>query len=170
MSRILFAGKWQLDDIANEQTIICRQLFAGQVVGFRPMKKKKIAPNDNNKWINDYLVNKYYKNQLRYPLNSIVIYLSHSTVHLLSNWGQGFKLWLTSCFDSLRLLVQIYKKEIQTINMQLERPGNNKDINTSKLFHFTLCYVLEWYFCLCLFIKYTSKLRAWWRNLKEIVF
>ena len=30
-----------LDGIAHEQTIICRQLFAGQVVGPRPMKRKK---------------------------------------------------------------------------------------------------------------------------------
>ena len=28
----------RLDDIAHEQTIICRRLFAGQVVGSRPMK------------------------------------------------------------------------------------------------------------------------------------
>ena len=31
----------QLDDIAHEQTIICRQLFAGHVVGFWPMKRKR---------------------------------------------------------------------------------------------------------------------------------
>ena len=31
----------ELDDIAHEQTIICRQLFAGHVVGSRPMKRKK---------------------------------------------------------------------------------------------------------------------------------
>ena len=31
----------QLDGIAHEQTIICRQLFAGHVVGSRPMKRKK---------------------------------------------------------------------------------------------------------------------------------
>ena len=31
----------QLDDIAHEQTIICLQLFAGHVVGSRPMKRKK---------------------------------------------------------------------------------------------------------------------------------
>ena len=31
----------QLDDIAHEQTLICRQLFAGHVVGFRRMKRKK---------------------------------------------------------------------------------------------------------------------------------
>ena len=30
-----------LDGIAHEQTIICRQLFAGHVVGSRPMKRKK---------------------------------------------------------------------------------------------------------------------------------
>ena len=31
----------ELDDIANEQTFTCRQLFAGHVVGCRPMKRKK---------------------------------------------------------------------------------------------------------------------------------
>ena len=31
----------QLDGIAREQTIICRQLFAGHVVGSRPMKREK---------------------------------------------------------------------------------------------------------------------------------
>ena len=31
----------QLNDIAHEHTIICRQLFAGLVVGSRPMKRKK---------------------------------------------------------------------------------------------------------------------------------
>ena len=30
-----------LDSIAHEQTIISRQLFAGHVVGSRPMKRKK---------------------------------------------------------------------------------------------------------------------------------
>ena len=30
-----------LNDIAHEHTIICRQLFAGHVVGSRPMKRKK---------------------------------------------------------------------------------------------------------------------------------
>ena len=31
----------QLKDIAHEHTIICRQLFAGYVVGSRPMERKK---------------------------------------------------------------------------------------------------------------------------------
>ena len=31
----------QLNDIAHEHTIICRQLFAGHVVGSRPMERKK---------------------------------------------------------------------------------------------------------------------------------
>ena len=31
----------QLDDIVNEQTIICRQLFTGHVVGSWPIKRKK---------------------------------------------------------------------------------------------------------------------------------
>ena len=33
-------SKKQLNDIAHEHTIICRQLFAGHVVGSRPMKRK----------------------------------------------------------------------------------------------------------------------------------
>ena len=31
----------QLKDIAHEHTIICRKLFAGHLVGSRPMKRKK---------------------------------------------------------------------------------------------------------------------------------
>ena len=36
----IICSKIQLDEIAHEQTISCRQLFAGHVVGFRPMKRK----------------------------------------------------------------------------------------------------------------------------------
>ena len=38
MSRILFAAKTDLDGITHEQTVICRQLFAGHVVDSQPMK------------------------------------------------------------------------------------------------------------------------------------
>ena len=37
----IICSQTQLDGIAHEQTIICRQLFAGHVVGFRPMKRNK---------------------------------------------------------------------------------------------------------------------------------
>ena len=37
----IIRSQTKLDDIVHEQTIICRQLFAGHVVGSRPMKKKK---------------------------------------------------------------------------------------------------------------------------------
>ena len=37
----IICRKSQLDGIAHEQTIICRQLFAGHVVGFWPMKRKE---------------------------------------------------------------------------------------------------------------------------------
>ena len=37
----LFVEAEQLDDIAHEQTIICRQFFTGHVVGSRSMKRKK---------------------------------------------------------------------------------------------------------------------------------
>ena len=39
----IICSQTQLDGIAHEQTIICRQLFAGHVVGSRPMKRKKIC-------------------------------------------------------------------------------------------------------------------------------
>ena len=39
--RILFAAKHSCATLRHEQTIIFRQLFAGHVVGFRPMKRKK---------------------------------------------------------------------------------------------------------------------------------
>ena len=38
---IICTNQTQLDGIAHEQTIICRQLFAGHMVGFWPMKRKK---------------------------------------------------------------------------------------------------------------------------------
>ena len=49
MTRIFFAAncQTQLDHIAHEQTIICRQLFAGHVVGSQPMKRKNFAWNDD---------------------------------------------------------------------------------------------------------------------------
>ena len=37
----IIGGKTHLDGIRHEQTIICRQLFAGHVVGSRPMERKK---------------------------------------------------------------------------------------------------------------------------------
>jgi len=41
-------SKTSLDGSKHEQTFICGQLFAGHVVGCRPMEgKKKTASNDN---------------------------------------------------------------------------------------------------------------------------
>ena len=37
----IICSQTQLNDIAPEQTIICRQLSAGHVVSSRPMKRKK---------------------------------------------------------------------------------------------------------------------------------
>ena len=39
---VQFAAK-KRDDITYEQTIICRHLFAGHVVGSRPRKRKKTS-------------------------------------------------------------------------------------------------------------------------------
>ena len=36
----IICSQTKLDDIAHEQTIICRQLFASHVAGSRPMKRK----------------------------------------------------------------------------------------------------------------------------------
>ena len=38
----IICSQTQLDGIAHEQTIICRQLFTGHVVGSRPMQERKI--------------------------------------------------------------------------------------------------------------------------------
>ena len=37
----IICSQTQLEGIAHEQTIICRPLFAGHVVGSRPMKRKE---------------------------------------------------------------------------------------------------------------------------------
>ena len=37
----IICSQTQLDGIAHEQTIICKQLFAGHVVGSWPIKRKK---------------------------------------------------------------------------------------------------------------------------------
>ena len=38
----IICSQTQLDGIAHEQTIICRQLFTGHAVGSRPMQETKI--------------------------------------------------------------------------------------------------------------------------------
>ena len=40
----IICSRTQFDSIEHEQTIIYRQLFAGHVVGSRPMKRKKNLP------------------------------------------------------------------------------------------------------------------------------
>ena len=47
----IICSQTQLDSIAHEQTIICRQLFAGDVVGSRPMKRKKNLLRMTNKML-----------------------------------------------------------------------------------------------------------------------
>ena len=37
----IISSETQFYDVAHERTIICWQLFAGHVVGFQPMKRKK---------------------------------------------------------------------------------------------------------------------------------
>ena len=44
----------QLNDIAHEHTIIYRQLFAGHMLGFRLMKRKKHLHDNNNNYYNYY--------------------------------------------------------------------------------------------------------------------
>ena len=49
-SVILFThiySQTQLNDIAHEKTIICSQLFAGHVVGFRPMNLHRMMIKDH---------------------------------------------------------------------------------------------------------------------------
>ena len=37
----IISSETQFYDVVHKRTIICWQLFAGHVVGFRPMKRKK---------------------------------------------------------------------------------------------------------------------------------
>ena len=39
--RNIICSRTQMEDIGHDQTIICRQLFAGHVLGSQPMKTKK---------------------------------------------------------------------------------------------------------------------------------
>lgn len=52
----------RLDDIAHKQTIICRQLSAGQVVGCWQMKRKKIASKGNISLLKERMSSKAGKN------------------------------------------------------------------------------------------------------------
>ena len=47
----IICSQTQLDDIVHDQTIICRQLFAGQVWTFGRWKGKKIKSNDKSHWM-----------------------------------------------------------------------------------------------------------------------
>ena len=42
----IICSKTHLDGTTHEQTIICKQLFAGQVMCSRPMRNKKKASNE----------------------------------------------------------------------------------------------------------------------------
>ena len=48
----IICSQTKFDDIAHEQTIICRELFAGHVMSSLPMKKKKnLQRRINTKWM-----------------------------------------------------------------------------------------------------------------------
>ena len=51
-------------NIICSKTLICRQLFAGHVVGSRPMKRKAKTLNDNKYYVHD-LMNNYFINTKR---------------------------------------------------------------------------------------------------------
>ena len=54
----------QLDDIAPEQTIICRQLFAGHVVGSQPKKRKKNLHRMIVENISSYFIDTHFSQNL----------------------------------------------------------------------------------------------------------
>ena len=61
----IIRSQTQLDDIAHERTIICRQLFAGHMLGFWPVKRKKNL----------------------HRITKEIIGLALSTEYLLHNWS-----------------------------------------------------------------------------------
>ena len=59
----IICSKTHIDSTAHEQTIICRQLFAGHVVGSRPMKKEgNNASNDNRAYLLRTEITKSHQN------------------------------------------------------------------------------------------------------------
>ena len=70
-------SKTHVDGITHEQTIICRQIFAGHVVGSRPMKRKeKNASNDNKQLLDEveHDIMNYQNRGLRYQRGSVNIH------------------------------------------------------------------------------------------------
>ena len=88
MSRILLAAKHlsqtQLDGIAHEQTIICKRLFAGHVMGSRPMKRKKNLLRVIMWWNCCY----FFLNRKRWPWRT-----------RWSNWSKGWEFVIESSFS-----------------------------------------------------------------------
>ena len=68
----VISSQTQLDNIKHEQTIFCRQLFAGQVMGSRPMKRKK-----NLHWM---ILTFDYKETPSSPGEWIFFFLIHSSL------------------------------------------------------------------------------------------
>ena len=52
----IICSQTQLDNIAHEQIIICRELFPGHVVGFGQWKEEKFASNDKGHYCCYYLL------------------------------------------------------------------------------------------------------------------
>ena len=119
MSRIVFAAKnfqKQLNDIAHKHTIICRQLFAGHVVGSRPMKRKEetFASNDNSSYCTYHLLwscpgvlSCYLSSISRVFRSSFVI----RTSWIYSTFLSVFTLIETNCYKFLfKIANQDFKK------------------------------------------------------------
>ena len=80
----IICSQTQLDGIAHEQTIICRQLFAGHVMGSRPMKRKK-----NLLWVIMWWNCCYFfLNRKRWPWRT-----------RWSNWSKGWEFVIESSFS-----------------------------------------------------------------------
>ena len=61
----IICSQTQLDGIAHEQTIMFRQLFAGHVMGSRPMKRKeKFASNGNQQYSTENTVEPLFNGHL----------------------------------------------------------------------------------------------------------
>ena len=84
MSRILLAAKHVLSGTTHGQSIICKQLFAGHVVGSRPMERKK-----TNKVYLNYKINQSTRvfstgsvfSNITFYLVSLFVYLHIPITH-----------------------------------------------------------------------------------------
>ena len=124
----IICSQTQLDDIAQKQTIICRQIFAGHVVGSQPMKRKK----NLHRIIKD----------LTGIHCSIHVYATTAICSRITSSLQGqadILLWINTC----KLTSPLSIRQVQVKHLFTPSVINNERFRKSKN-----TYTKEWFQCI----------------------